>query len=89
MGAPPLRAGLWFGLKCVFLEQFGKLVGVYLFIIGVAVHVADEAEVFRGSVGVPTAVVLIAVFKVADDVGFCCAEVDFHFVLSFPWLVIT
>lgn len=72
---------VWF--KCVFLEQFGKLVGVYLFIIGVAVHIADVAEVFRGSVGVPIAVILSAVFKVADDVGFCCAEVDFHFVCPF------
>lgn len=78
-----MRAGLWFGLECVFLEQFGELVGVYLLIIGVAVHVADGAEVFRGSVGIPIAIILPAVLKVVDDVGFCCAEVDFPFVCPF------
>lgn len=79
-GAPPAWAGL-VGLECVFLEEFGELVGVYLVIIGVAVHVADVAEVFRGSVGVPVAVILSAVLKIVDDVVLCGAEVDV-FVLS-------
>ena len=84
-----MRTGLWLGLECVFLEQFGEFVGVYLFIIGVAVHVADVAEVFRGSVGIPIAIILPAVLKVVDDVGFCRAEVDSPFCLSFLCLVIT
>lgn len=74
----------------MFLEEFGELVGVYLVVIVVAVYIADVEKVFRGSVGVPIAVILTAVFKIVDDVVFCGAEVDFHFFCPFfVWLVIT
>ena len=63
------------GLECVFLEQFGEFVGVYLLVIVVAVYIADVEKVLSGSVGVPVTVILTTVFKVADDVVFCCTEV--------------
>lgn len=78
-----MRAGLWFGLECVFLDEFGEFVWVYLLVIVVAVYIADVKKVFRGSVGVPVTVILTTVSKVVDDVVLCGTKVDFHFVCPF------